>query len=269
MSIGSVGTLSTLNSTQSAINNSIKKIATGSKHPGASYGAAEYAISRRMESNLRAINQSNSNTQNANAMLATAGGAVNNIVSNLTSLREQLVNAANGTNGDSDRATLRNAMSQTIASIDETARSANYNGINLLDGSQSITVAGTNGNDTVNLGNMSAEGLGLVDSDGNMTIDLTDSASIASALDTVDNALNAALDQATSIGAAQQGLDAQSGNYVTQSESLYDSLSTMDDVDIAAEVTNLKSAQTQNQLALFATQMQMHNRANVLQLLQQ
>lgn len=268
MSIGGVSTLSTLNSTQSAINSSIKRIATGSKHPGAASGAAEYAISRRMEYNLGAVNQSNSNTQNANAMLNTAGGAVNNIVSSLTSLREQLVNAANGTNGDSDRATLQNMMSQTIASINDSARNANYNGINLLDGSQSITVAGANGNENVSLGNMSAEGLGLVDSEGNMTVDLTDPNSITSALDTVDSALNAALDQATTIGAAQQGLDYQSANYVTQSESLYDSLSTLDDTDIAAEVTNLKSAQTQNQLALFATQMQMHNRASVLQLLQ-
>jgi len=121
----------------------------------------------------------------------------------------------------------------------------------------------------VNLGNLSSEGLGLTDSQGNATIDLTDQTSISSALDTVDSALEKALDQATDIGAAQQGMEYQSANYMTQQEALSGAASTMDDTDMAAEVTKLKSANVQQQFALYATQMNMHNRANVLSLLQQ
>ncbi len=267
MTIGGVNNLSTLNSTQKAMNNSIQKIATGSRFSSAANGAAEYSILQRMYSNAGAISQSNANTQTASSMLKTASGATENIVSSLSSLREQLIQAANGTNGDTDLATLQNSVNQTISTIDNTANGATYNGKKLLDGSQSVTVAGADGYENVELGNMSSQGLGLTDSQGNSTIDLKDPSSLASALEKVDSALNAALDQATSLGAAQQGMEYQSANYTTQETSLYDSASTMGDTDIAAEVTKLKSASVQNQLALHAMNLQNHNRASVLSLL--
>ena len=68
-------------------------------------------------------------------------------------------------------------------------------------------------------------------------------------------------------GAAQQNLSYASANYTTQQENLTAAASTSGDTDIAAEVTKLKSADTQNQLALYATKMNMHNNAAVLALL--
>lgn len=261
---------SSLNHASNAVNNSIKKISTGSRHPGASYGASDYAITQRMNYNLGGYNQSISNTQNTNAMLNTASGAVNNTVESLTSLRENILNAMNGTNGGSDLAALQQSVDQTISQINENA-GVTYNGQNLLDGSNpGVTVAGSFGYDTVSLGDMTSAGLGLTDAQGNSNINLSDPSSLSNALNTVDQALNSALDQATSIGAAQQGLGFQESNYVTATENLTESVSTMDDADIAAESVNLKSAQTQQQLALFGIQAQMgmmSNRMNVAQLL--
>lgn len=255
MSISSLSSLrsslNNLNSVQSAKASSIQKIATGSKYPSASYGASDYAIISRTYSNIGAVAQSNENTQNASSMLNVAAGAVNNTVSSLTSLRENIVNAMNGTNGTSDLATLQKGVEQTIAAVNDNA-SVTYNGKNLLDGSQSLTVAGVDGYSTVSLGNMTAAGLGLVDSEGNSTINLTDASSLSDALATVDSALNSALDEATNIGAAQSGLTYQSSNYTTQSESLYSAVSTQGDTDIAAESVNLASANTQEQAALWA-----------------
>lgn len=263
---------SSLNNSTNAVSNSIKKISTGSRHPSASYGASEYAISRRMYSNIGAYNQSIANTQNSNAMLNTAAGAINNTVSSLTGLRESILNAMNGTNGGSDLATLQQSVDQTISQINENA-GVTYNGQSLLDGSNpGTTVAGSFGYDTVSFGDMTSRGLGLTDAQGNSTINLSDPSSLSNALTTVDNALNAALDQATSIGAAQQGLEFQESNYVTATENLTASVSTMDDTDIAAESVNLKSAQTQQQLALFGIQAQMGmmaDRGNVAKLLGQ
>ena len=195
--------LNTLNKVQSAQSSSVQKIATGSKYPSASYGPSDYAIIQRTYSNIGAVAQSNSNTQTANSMLSTAAGAVNETVNSLSSLRSTLLEAANGTNGNTDLAALQKSVEQTISSIDDNA-SVTYNGKKLLDGSQSITVAGADGYNTVSLGNMTSQGLGLTDSEGKSTIDLTDASSISAALDKVDSALNAATDQATNIGAAQQ-----------------------------------------------------------------
>ncbi|MDD6135439.1 MAG: flagellin [Selenomonadaceae bacterium] len=243
--------LNTLNKVHGVQSSSIQKIATGSSHPSASYGPSDYAIVQRTYSNIGAVSQSNSNSQTANSMLSTAVGAVNETVSNLTSLRSTLLEAANGTNANTDRAALQKSVEQTIASIDDNA-SVTYNGKRLLDGTQSLTVAGENGYNTVNLGNMTSYGLGLTDSEGKSTIDLTDASSISDALNKVDSALNAATDQATSIGAAQQGLTYQSSNYTTTQENLEAAATTMDGTDLAKESVNLASANTQEQMAMFA-----------------
>lgn len=263
MSIGSVmnglnSSLNHLNRAQSVQNASLQRIATGSKHPSAANGAAEYAISQRMQYNLGGIRQSNSNTQTANSMLNVASGAVSNTISSLSSLKETLINAANGTNGDFDRAALQESVNQTLSQINTNAQ-ATYNGQTLLDGSQTVTVAGEDGYENVALGDMSTSGLGLTDSEGNSTINVTDTSSLSSAIDTVDAALNKALDQATTIGAAQQGMEYQSANYTTMEENLQSSLSTMDDADIAAEAVNNASAKTQSQAALWAVKQGMQS----------
>jgi flagellin len=259
MSISGINSsLNQLNRAQSLQARSIERIATGSKHSSAAYGASEYAIARRMEYNLGGIRQSNTNTQNSNAMLNVAAGAVSNTVSSLSSLRETLINAANGTNQSSDLSALQQTVNQTLSQINTNAQ-ATYNGQTLLDGSQTVTVAGIDGYDNVSLGNMSTAGLGLTDSQGNSNINLTDQSSISSALTTVDNALNAALDQATNIGAAQQGMDYQSANYTTMEENLQYSLSVSDDADIAAESVNNASANAQSQMALFAVKQGLQN----------
>lgn len=250
--------LNTLDKIRAAQSSSIQKITTGSKYPDASYGPSDYAILQRTYSNIGAVSQSNSNTQTSNSMLSTAAGAVNETVSSLSSLRSTLLNASNGTNGTTDLSALQKSVDQTIAAVNDNA-SVTYNGKQLLDGSQSLTVAGVDGYSTVSLGNMTSQGLGLTDSEGKSTINLTDSSSLSSALAKVDTALGSALDQATSIGAAQEGLSYQSLNYTTQETALYSTASTQGDTDIAAESVKLASSNTQEQAALFAIKAGMQN----------
>ena len=136
---------------------------------------------------------------------------------------------------------------------------------------------------------MSSQALGLTDEQGNVTIDLSNSDSIQSALKNVDGALSfvqgvdgnlqasleggyaldEALDEATTQGAQMQRLDFQEANYTTMAENEQAAASTMGDTDMAKAITELKSQQTQQQLAMYATRMFNQNRANVLNLLQQ
>lgn len=256
MSIGSVmsvinSSLNDLNRAQSSQAESIKRIATGTKYYSPANGASEYAIVQRIYNNIGSVTQSNSNTQTTNAMLNVAAGAVSNTINSLSSLKQTLISAANGTNSNSDVAALQESVNQTLSQIDSNAQ-ITYNGQSLLDGSQSIQVASDNGYETINLGDMSTAGLGLTDSEGNSNITLGDLSDLGTAIDTVDSALNTALDQATTIGAAQKGLEYQSANYTTMEENLYDAVSTIDDTDIAAESVNNASANAQSQVALWA-----------------
>ena len=267
MQIGSFNALSSLSRAHKNYGTALQNVATGSKHSSAAFGSAAYAITQRTYGNIGAVSQSNQNTQNASAMLATASGGVGSTVESLTSLRETLLNAANGTNSPSDLATLQKSVDQTIASIDDTVDSATFNGKRLLDGDQSVMVAGSDGYKNVSLGNMSAQGLGLTDDQGKSTVNVSNPSSIADALDKVDSALNQALDKATTLGAAQQGLEYRSANYTTMEEGLNGQASVMDSTDAAKSAIDLRNAQNQEQLALFATKMNNHNRGAVLALL--
>ena len=256
MSIGNVmsvinSSLNDLNRAQTSQAESIKRIATGTKYYSPANGASEYAIVQRMYNNIGSVTQSNSNTQTTNAMLNVAAGAVSNTINSLSSLKQTLISAANGTNSNSDVAALQESVNQTLSQIDSNAQ-ITYNGQSLLDGSQSIQVASDNGYETINLGDMSTAGLGLTDSEGNSNITLGDLSDLGTAIDTVDSALNTALDQATTIGAAQKGLEYQSADYTTMEENLYEAVSTIDDTDIAAESVNNASANAQSQVALWA-----------------
>ena len=262
-------------------------LATGSNRPSASMGSAEYAIAARLNSNIRGTSQSIQNTQNLSSMIRVAEGATNNTIQALTTIKENLINAANDTNGSVDRQSLQKNINQTIRQIDLNAQTE-YNGKRLLDGSQgsNITLAGIDGYENFQLGNLRAGALGLTDSEGNVTIDATDPenslATIDRAITTAQNTLDStqfmqdyvtegfseALDQATTQGAQLQRLEFQEANYRTMEENQLGALSNMDDADMAKQITNFRNQQTQEQLAMFATRMFNQNRANVLSLLQ-
>ena len=290
MTMGGVNSsLSTLNRIQSSMQKTTQQLATGSRYPTAQYGSSAYAILQRMNANIGATNQSVQNTQNMSSMIKTAAGATSNTVDALTTIKETLINAANDTNTSTDRSAMQESINQLVQQIDDNSR-VQYNGMNLLDGSKGeLLVAGIDGYENVGLGNMSSKALGLTDDEGNVTLDLSNQDSIQSALKTVDSALSFvkgvdgnlqaslesggtalddALDQATTQGAMLQRLEYQEANYTTMSENEQAAASTMGDTDMAKAITDLKSQQTQEQLALFATKMFNQNRANVLSLLQ-
>ncbi len=277
--------LNTLNRAQTASQNTIQRIATGSRYPNARNGASQYAMAQRIYNNIGSIAQSNRNTQNVGAMLRTASGAANNTVQALSGIRQNLINAANGTNNASDRQNLFREIEQRVQQIDVNAN-IQYNGQRLLTGSRNLTVAGFTGYDNVRINDLTSRGLGLTDDQGRVNIDLNDNEAIQASLDRVDNALNvargttgtietaiedldfqSALDVETTLGAQQQRLDYQASMYMTMEENELNAASTIDDSNIAQEITNLRSQQAQERLALFATQMFNQNRASILNLL--
>ena len=286
MTLGGVNSsLSTLNKISSSMQKTQQSLATGSKYSSAQYGPASYAILQRMSAHVGGVSQSIQNSQNTSSMLKTAEGATSNTIDALKTIKSTLINAANGTNGSSDRAALQENVNQLVQQINDNAN-VEYNGMKLLDGSKSsIAVAGVEGYENVSLGDMRSQALGLTDNQGNVTLDLSTDEGIQNALTTVDNALNTvqstnsslssadssldvALDEATDQGAYLQRLEYQQANYTTMEENEQAAISTMGDTDMAKAITQLRNEDTQQQLALYATKMFNQNRANILNLLQ-
>lgn len=288
MTLGGVNnSLGLLNNINSAKQKTAQKLESGSNYPSASYGGSAYAILQRTNVNIASSSQSAQNTQNASAMLRTAEGATANTVSALRTIKEYLVRAANGTNIESDKATMQKEVNQLVSQVDDNSR-VTYNGINILDGSQKNTgIAGVLGYENFNLGDIRAESLGLMDSEGNVTIDLSNEESVQAALTTVNSALDkvqnineslnksidggaidASLDEATTQGAYLQRLDYQEALYTTMQENEQAAASTMGDTDMAKAAAEFNSQSTQEQLALFAAKMYNHNLSNIPSLLQ-
>ncbi len=133
----SMRTLNTLNKNSKALSKSLEKVSSGMKINSASDGASEYAISERMRVQIRSLDQANQNTQNGNAMMRTAEGAVSSTIEILKSLKEKAINAANDTNTEVDRTIIQKEINQFIDQIDENAN-ITYNGKYMLDGTKNF-----------------------------------------------------------------------------------------------------------------------------------
>ena len=137
-------TLNVLIKTEGTAAKDLKKLATGQKINSAGDDASGYSISDKMDVQVRGLDQDNNNTQNAQSLLGTAEGAVQSTVDILRTLKEKVINAANDTNTDNDRATIQKELDQAVDQIDDNANST-FNGIQLLDGSHNseVLVPGT------------------------------------------------------------------------------------------------------------------------------
>lgn len=127
-------TLGELNKNANKLSKDLKKVSSGMKLNSAGDGASEYAISEKMRTKIRGLDQDIQNVQNGRSLLAVADGGIQSIIDELRNLKELAINSANDHNSDIDRATLQKEFDQRSANIEEIAVETNYNGIPLLDG---------------------------------------------------------------------------------------------------------------------------------------
>ena len=133
--LSAVNTLNTLNRNHTALAKSLQTVSSGMRINSAKDDASGYAISERMRVQIRSLNQDNSNTQNGHSLMKVAEGAVQSTVDILKTLKEKVINAANDTNTDSDRAQIQKELNQSIDQINDNAN-VTYNGKYLVDGSK-------------------------------------------------------------------------------------------------------------------------------------
>ena len=129
----SLNTVNTLNKNNKAKAKSMEKLSSGMRINSAADDASGLSISERMRTQIRSLEQDNANTQNGNSMMKVAEGAVASTVDILKTLKEKLINAANDTNTDADRATIQREFDQMVDQIDDNAN-VEFNGKKLLDG---------------------------------------------------------------------------------------------------------------------------------------
>jgi flagellin len=147
-----------LGTSQSALAKSMQRLSSGLRINSAKDDAAGLAISDRMTSQIRGLNQASRNANDGISLAQTAEGALQESTNILQRMREIAVQSANDTNSASDRASLQAEVSQLISELDRIATTTQFNGKALLDGSMSSAVfqVGANAGQSISFGISSA-----------------------------------------------------------------------------------------------------------------
>lgn len=168
-----------LNSSQSALQVSLQRLSTGLRINSAKDDAAGLAISERMTSQIRGLNQASRNANDGISLAQTAEGGLSTMGDLLQRMRELSVQAANGTNSTSDRAQLQAEVLQLTQEVNRVATTTQFNGQNVIDGT--LTGAqfqvGANANQTISVSIASAKATDI----GNYTVTSQSGAGIATA----------------------------------------------------------------------------------------
>lgn len=114
---------------------SLQRLASGLRINSAKDDAAGMAIASRMTTQIRGLNQATRNANDGVSLAQTAEGALGEMINSLQRMRELAIQSANSTNSASDRAALNSEAQQLISEIDLIARTTEFNGLKLLDGS--------------------------------------------------------------------------------------------------------------------------------------
>lgn len=235
-----------------------KELSSGMRINSAADDASGLAVSEKMRSQIRGLNQASRNVMNGVSMLQTAEGYMQSTTDILQRIRELAVQSANGIYSDEDRAMLQTEVEQLVSEVDRISQTAEFNGMTLLsgrfaeDGIKLQVGANTDQNFTVKLGNMSATALGLrgAGQDGTeQSISLSDPESANMALATVDEALKTVNKNRADIGASMNRMEMAQKGINIASENIAASESRIRDADYAETTVNFVRDQVLQQTA--------------------
>ncbi|MDO9101984.1 MAG: flagellin [Candidatus Nitrotoga sp.] len=162
--VASLNAQRNLNSSQSALQTSLQRLSSGLRINSAKDDAAGLAITERMTSQIRGLNQASRNANDGVSLAQTAEGGLSEVGNNLQRIRELAIQSANSTNSASDRTSLNAEVTQLLAEIQRVSTTSQFNGQNILDGT--FTAAqfqvGANANQTItaSTGNSQTSALG-------------------------------------------------------------------------------------------------------------
>ena len=253
-----------------------KELSSGMRINSAADDASGLAVSEKMRSQIRGLNQASRNVMNSVSMLQTAEGYMQSTTDILQRIRELAVQSANGIYSDEDRAMLQTEVEQLVSEVDRISQTAEFNGMTLLsgrfaeDGIKLQVGANTDQNFTVKLGNMSATALGLkgAGQDGTeQSISLSDPESANMALATVDEALKTVNKNRADIGASMNRMEMAQKGINIASENIAASESRIRDADMAKTITEHVKNQILQQSSVSLLSQANTNSQNVLALL--
>lgn len=226
---------------------SFSKLSSGFRITKAGDDAAGLGISSNLQAQVRSFNQANRNAQDAQSLIQTAEGNLNQTTELLTRMRELAMQSASSGVGNSERGYIQTENTALITEITRIANAAEYNGTSLLNSATSLTfqvgIRDVAANDRIAVSTVDSTATAL----GVAALDFSTQAGSQAALATIDAALNTVSSSRATFGAAGNRLASVVQTIQQSSESLSAANSRIRDVDVAEETSKLARAQVMQQ----------------------
>jgi flagellin len=268
--------------TQASINKGMEKLSSGLRINRAGDDASGLAVSEKMRSQIRGLNQASANAANGISFIQTSEGYLQETEDIVQRVRELAVQAANGIYTAEDRMQIQVEVSQLVDEIDRIASHAQFNGMNMLtgrfaraSGENTVTAsmwfhigANMDQREQVFIGTMTAGGLGLRQIQEDSIISLEDPESANRNIGVLDSALQKINKQRADLGAYQNRLEHAVRGLDVGAENLQASESRVRDTDMAKEMVNYTRDQILSQSGTAMLAQANQRTSSVLQLLQ-
>ncbi|MGP1594898.1 MAG: flagellin N-terminal helical domain-containing protein [Treponema sp.] len=246
----------------------IEKLSSGLRINRAGDDASGLAVSEKMRSQIRGLNQASANAQNGISFIQAAEGFLQETTDVMQRIRELSVQSSNGIYTAEDRLYIQVEVSQLVAEIDRIASHAQFNGMNMMTGrfaretgENTVTASmwfhvGANMDQRIRayVGTMTAKGLGVRDVGDESIIKIDTPETANRAIGTLDEAIKRVNKQRADLGAYQNRLEMSVVGINIAAENLQASESRIRDLDMAKEMVNYTRNQilTQSGTAMLA-----------------
>ena len=243
----------------------MEKLSSGERINRAGDDASGLAVSEKMRSQIRGLNQASRNINNGVSFIQTTEGYLQETTDILQRVRELAVQAANGIYSDEDRMQIQVEVSQLVSEVDRVASQAQFNGMNLLTGRfgansdrimQFHIGANMDQNARVYVGTMTAQALGLKGAQGGEddSISIKEPESANATIGTIDSALLVVSEQRGDLGAYQNRFEMAAKGVDVAAENTQAAESRIRDTNMASEMVNYTRNQilTQSGTAMLA-----------------
>ena len=234
--------------TKGSLTKDMEKLSSGQRINRAGDDASGLAVSEKMRSQIRGLNQASRNAANGISFIQTTEGYLQETTDIIQRIRELAVQASNGIYSDEDRMQIQVEVSQLVAEVDRIASQAQFNGMNMLTG----RFAQATGENTptasmwlhiganmdqrmsVFIGTMTAAALGMreIGTEEVMTIAAPSDANRA--IGTLDEALKIINKQRADLGAYQNRFEMASNGIAVAAENMQGAESGIRDTDMAS-----------------------------------
>ncbi|NLK45820.1 MAG: flagellin [Treponema sp.] len=267
--------------TNYAVQKNMEKLSSGMRINRAGDDASGLAVSEKMRSQIRGLNQASKNASNGISFIQTTEGYLNETTDILQRLRELAVQSANGIYTSEDRMQIQVEVSQLVAEVDRIASQAQFNGMNLLTGrfarptgENAVTASmwfhiGANMDQRIQayIGTMTASALGVREICSEAILSLATPDDANRAINTLDEALKRVNKQRADLGGYQNRLEHAVRGIDNTAENMTASESRIRDTDMAGEMVEFTKNQILTQAGTAMLAQANSNSQNVLSLL--